>query len=234
MNPTMLSLPALIRMLWSRGVPEALPCFTANNLAEIGMPGMLALRLRRRTLYSIGYSVGWIGRRGPACRVRSRDSSFGWLRGRLADSDSRRCSFRPSGAAADTQPLGTCSARHNLPTAISNFIGREREQADIREHLANARLLTLAALDGVWLVRLGSLADEVLVAHRVGEVLGVRETMRYSMLAALSRALTDWQLLLVLDQLRASTGARNGSRADGGTGHTTNRSCSLATRAFLP
>jgi len=87
--------------------------------------------------------------------------------------------------------------RHNLPTSLSSFVGRERELADAQARLSEARLLTLtgvggcgktrlalevgrAALDsypdGVWLVELAALTDAALVPHTTAAVFGMRET----------------------------------------------------------
>lgn len=114
------------------------------------------------------------------------------------------------------------AARHNLPAALSSFVGREQELAQITVRLAGARLLTLTGVggcgktrlalevartfiqvqdypDGVWLVELGPLTDSALVAHEVAAVLGVRQAPQEPLLTALASALARRRLLLVLD-----------------------------------
>src|ERR671911_718661 len=70
--------------------------------------------------------------------------------------------------------------RHNLPSELSSFVGREKELTEVRRLLENTRLLTLTGSggcgktrlalaaageveegfeDGVWLVELASLVD---------------------------------------------------------------------------
>jgi transcriptional regulator with XRE-family HTH domain len=44
--------------------------------------------------------------------------------------------------------------RHNLPAALSSFIGREQEQAAVRQLLGEARLVTLIGTGGVGKTRL--------------------------------------------------------------------------------
>jgi len=85
---------------------------------------------------------------------------------------------------------------HNLPTQLSNFIGREAEIAGIKRLLETTRLLTLTGsggcgktrlalemaasslqqyADGVWLVELAALADPAVVPHTVAAALDVPE-----------------------------------------------------------
>jgi predicted ATPase/class 3 adenylate cyclase/DNA-binding XRE family transcriptional regulator len=108
----------------------------------------------------------------------------------------------------------------NLPVALTSFIGRAREQAEVRAILAEARLVTLTGAggvgktrlaltvaaelvdqyaDGVWLVELAALAEPGLVPQAVAQVLGVREQSGRSLLATLLDFLQEKHLLLVLD-----------------------------------
>jgi len=87
--------------------------------------------------------------------------------------------------------------RHNLPIALTSFIGREHELASIPPRLRAARLLTLTGVggsgktrlaielaqnmadaypDGVWLVELAQVSDPALVPHRLAAVLRAQET----------------------------------------------------------
>jgi Bacterial transcriptional activator domain len=88
------------------------------------------------------------------------------------------------------------SPRHNLPAALSSFVGREREVVEVKRALAMTRLLTLTGAggsgktrlalevvrdlvgaypDGVWFVELAPLSQPQLVPQVVAEALGVRE-----------------------------------------------------------
>ena len=111
---------------------------------------------------------------------------------------------------------------HNLPVALSTFIGREWDIIEVKRLLGEVknRLLTLTgpggcgktrlALavahevvedfeDGVWWVGLASLSDPDLVPQAVASSLGVRETPGRSLSEALVEALKSRGLLLILD-----------------------------------
>jgi non-specific serine/threonine protein kinase len=108
----------------------------------------------------------------------------------------------------------------NLRHAVTRFVGRQREIAEVRERLAKTRLVTLvgpggigktrlavetAALvlgehrDGVWLVELAGLADASLVDQVVASALDVREQGERPVVESLAERLHRKQLLLVLD-----------------------------------
>jgi predicted ATPase/DNA-binding XRE family transcriptional regulator len=110
--------------------------------------------------------------------------------------------------------------QHNLPIAVTSFVGREQELGDVPRRLRATPLLTLTGAggsgktrlaietarllvneypDGVWLVELAPLADPALVPHRLASLLGVRETADRPMPIALAEALHGAQVLLVLD-----------------------------------
>jgi predicted ATPase/DNA-binding CsgD family transcriptional regulator len=109
---------------------------------------------------------------------------------------------------------------HNLPSALSSFVGREKEIVEVRRLLEDTRLLTLTgpggcgktrlALaaaeelvgkfeDGVWLVDLAPLADPSLVPQAVASTPGVREQPGRSLTETLSEYLASKKVLLVLD-----------------------------------
>jgi non-specific serine/threonine protein kinase len=111
-------------------------------------------------------------------------------------------------------------ARHNLPVAVTSFIGRGQELTEIRTRIDHTRLLTLTGVggcgktrlalelaravlhdyaDGVWLVELGRLTDPNLVAATIATIVGARETADQSVTALLVAALRTRHLLLVLD-----------------------------------
>jgi predicted ATPase len=110
--------------------------------------------------------------------------------------------------------------QHNLPAARSSFVGREREMLEIEFELATTRLLTLTGVggsgktrlalevardlreaypDGVWLVELALLSEEVLVPKAVAQALGVPERPQEPLADTLADVLGSRQLLLILD-----------------------------------
>lgn len=101
-----------------------------------------------------------------------------------------------AGAVPSSQERTPPTARTNLPVQLTSFIGREREQGEVRALLATARLVTLTGTggvgktrlalavaaelvgenpEGVWLVELAPLADPALVAPAAALALGIRE-----------------------------------------------------------
>ncbi len=121
-------------------------------------------------------------------------------------------------SAAITTPASR--AKHNLPAALTSFVGREGEIRDISALLATTRLVTLTGMggtgktrlslevagavqddypDGVWLVELASLGVARLVPEAVAAVLGVKEQAGHPVTDALEKFVKDRQLLLILD-----------------------------------
>ncbi len=112
------------------------------------------------------------------------------------------------------------SLPHNLPVQLTSFIGREKEMAEVKRHLADARLLTLTGSggagktrlalqvaadvldsypDGTWLIELASVTDGALVPQAVASALGVTETQGSSVTATLLTWIAGKRLLLLLD-----------------------------------
>ena len=114
--------------------------------------------------------------------------------------------------------------RHNLPVALTSFIGRERELDEVCSLLATSRLLTLAGTggagktrlalqaaaealerfpDGVWFVELAPLRDPELVANEVVTSLGLLPSALAGpgelLEEGLCQHLRTRRLLLVLD-----------------------------------
>ncbi len=115
-----------------------------------------------------------------------------------------------------TQP----SPRHNLPSPLSTFIGREKEIEQVKVLTTSSRLVTLTGSggvgktrfalrlaevllmdfsDGVWLVELDSLSKAQLLPYAVAGVFGVSEDQEGTVLENLIESLCTRNLLLVLD-----------------------------------
>jgi class 3 adenylate cyclase len=118
-------------------------------------------------------------------------------------------------------PLKTLDAHpNNLPLQLTSFIGREREQEDVKCKLAASRLVTLigtggtgksrlalqVAADltdkfsqGVWFVDFSALTESGLVPQSVAAVLSIREEGQRPLTETLIDKIGDQELLLVLD-----------------------------------
>jgi len=110
---------------------------------------------------------------------------------------------------------------NNLPHQLTNFIGREREMAELKKLLASRALITLIGsggcgktrlalqvaadladtfVDGVWFIDLGPLVDPGVVPHTVASVLGVREELTHAQLTdRIADFLRPKAALLVID-----------------------------------
>ena len=122
---------------------------------------------------------------------------------------------------SDFPPLRSmASTPNNLSEQLNSFVGRDREMEQVRQLLANSRLLTLLGMgglgksrlsmqvaaivlddypDGVWFVELAALSETQLVPQAVASVLGVREEPGSTVVDALIRFVRDKKLLIVLD-----------------------------------
>ncbi len=109
---------------------------------------------------------------------------------------------------------------NNLPQQTTSFIGREREQAEVKDLLRGARLLTLLGMgglgktrlslqvasevmtdfpDGIWFIDLAPIRDDALVVSEVAQVLGVREEPDRSLLHSVSAHLKPRRSMLIFD-----------------------------------
>ncbi|MEO2004536.1 MAG: AAA family ATPase, partial [Candidatus Poribacteria bacterium] len=109
---------------------------------------------------------------------------------------------------------------HNLPSALTSFIGREGQIDEVKGRLANTRLLTLTGTggtgktrlslrvgeellgeypDGVWFVELASVADPDLIVDAVAAILDVRDSAEQTLLTTLTRYLDGQRTLIILD-----------------------------------
>jgi predicted ATPase/DNA-binding CsgD family transcriptional regulator len=119
-------------------------------------------------------------------------------------------------AAAHAAPADV----HGFPLALTSFVGRGTEAAEVAGLLGRHRLVTvtgpggvgktrLAAevaravagrfADGAWLVELAAVPEPALVQAAVATALGIRQAPGTSLLEALTAVLARQQLLLVLD-----------------------------------
>jgi predicted ATPase/DNA-binding SARP family transcriptional activator len=120
----------------------------------------------------------------------------------------------------EVEPVAAAGVRHNLPAALADIVGRERELADMEQLLREWRLITVTGLggtgktrlalevarrqveawaDGVWVVDLTELADGDLVLGVVAAVLGVPDGPDEQLRDALISHVRERELLLVLD-----------------------------------
>ena len=117
----------------------------------------------------------------------------------------------------------------NLPTEVTEFIGREAELRSVREMVESARIITLTGVGGVgntrlalqfaaeaqprfrhggvWLCDLAPLTSSDAVGSLVADVLGVEPGTDGGCVAAIVEQLATRQLLLVLDNCEHVLGA---------------------------
>jgi predicted ATPase/DNA-binding SARP family transcriptional activator/DNA-binding CsgD family transcriptional regulator len=159
---------------------------------------------------------------------RLRDVLSRGLGTRPAGSSRRLRDEIAAGSFPMTPPVGpsqeheerTGVGKHNLPASRITFVGREREMVEVKRMLAMTRLLTLTGAggsgktrlalevardlvgaypDGVWLVELAPLTEGGLVTQEVARALGVQERPDRPLTDALVDALSDKELLMVVD-----------------------------------
>src|SRR6266508_2060577 len=121
----------------------------------------------------------------------------------------------------DFPPLKTLeSFPHNLPVQLTSFIGREREIAEAKQLISNARLLTLIGpggtgktrlalqvaqdllpsfTDGVWLAELAPLTARALIPQTIAGIFGLRELPNMPLNNLVTDYLRAKELLLILD-----------------------------------
>jgi predicted ATPase/DNA-binding CsgD family transcriptional regulator len=112
------------------------------------------------------------------------------------------------------------TSQGNLPAAVTSFVGRRHEIAEVKRLLSTSRLVTLTGpggvgktrlalraagdlrrdfADGVWLVELAPLGDAGLLAQTVVAALGISDQSARPPAETLSEYLADKHPLLVLD-----------------------------------
>jgi predicted ATPase/class 3 adenylate cyclase len=125
------------------------------------------------------------------------------------------------GLRVDFPALRSMDARpNNLQAQLTSFIGREREEEEVRGLLAQARLLTLTGpggtgktrlslevaadllpefADGVFFVALATVPDAALVPSAIAHALGIQEAGERPVLDLLKQHLEPKEMLLILD-----------------------------------
>ena len=130
---------------------------------------------------------------------------------------------RDNGMTADAVRLEVAhpeARQNNLPAPLTNFIGREREIAELLRLALSTRLLTLTGAggcgktrlalelaakvldrfpDGVWVVDFSALSEPGLVTQTVASALDVREGPTRPIDQVLSDYVRNRQMLLILD-----------------------------------
>lgn len=127
-----------------------------------------------------------------------------------------------AGRFADAQPPpdDLPAPRHNLPIALTSFIGRGPEVSRMKELVSTSRLVTLTGVggtgktrlalrvgwellgaypDGVWLVNLSFLTNPELVPKTVANALQIAEQPGCDMIDAICDHLREHRTLLILD-----------------------------------
>jgi predicted ATPase/DNA-binding SARP family transcriptional activator len=129
----------------------------------------------------------------------------------------RKGELKPAQVARQKE---TALPKHNLPSQLSSFFGREKEQVEIMDLVSKNRLVTLvgtggigktrlslqiaekvvsAFKDGVWFIELAPLSDPALILNTIASVLGVREEQGRPLMATMLDWLRDKDMLFVLD-----------------------------------
>jgi len=130
---------------------------------------------------------------------------------------SNLASTRKVSAAMESR---TETLRHNLPTEITSFVGRDKELRQLRQLLSTSRLLSLTGAGGVgktrlalrlmwdlvrtvsggvWLIDVAPLSTPEQIAQAVAAVLGVRESPERSVREAVIDYVRDRELLFLFD-----------------------------------
>lgn len=155
-------------------------------------------------------------------------ASMAPLRTDEPDEDALLRHLQPQPLPAHTSSIPSSSVttrRTNLPAALTSFIGRTQELADVARCIATNRLVTLtgaggvgktrlatevgirlvrgidasAFADGVWLVELAELSRPTLVAQALVRLFKLPEPIGQAPLEVLKEYLADKHLLLILD-----------------------------------
>jgi predicted ATPase/DNA-binding SARP family transcriptional activator len=176
--------------------------------------------LHERAVRGLMRSLVTAGRRSEAlARYEGLRDDLREAYGTDPDPETRRLYRDLLTGGADEKPAADL-APHNLAPALTSFVGREREIADVHRLLDRGGLITLTGVggagktrlaeeaarrlirsyaDGVWLVELARVADPRLVADSVAAALHLDPAAGTHPLPTLVGRLASQTLLLVLD-----------------------------------
>jgi predicted ATPase/DNA-binding SARP family transcriptional activator/tetratricopeptide (TPR) repeat protein len=178
--------------------------------------------LHERGVRSLMRRHAAVGRRSEA--LARYEQLRGELRARYGtdpDPDTRRL-YRDllTGGLDVAEPRTVQLPQHNLAPALTSFVGREREIAEVHSLLGRGGLLTLTGVggagktrlaeeaarglltaypDGIWIADLAPVADPRLVSDTVASALGLDPGAGSDPLRTLVTSLAPRTLLLVLD-----------------------------------
>jgi predicted ATPase/DNA-binding SARP family transcriptional activator len=132
----------------------------------------------------------------------------------------RRGELKPVSAQVRIPSLERTKQKHNLPTHLTSFVGREKELDELSRLISQNRLVTLLGAggigktrlalragqsllnqhpDGVWFVPLESITDEDVVAQTVASALAIAPSSEHALVETLTQELQNKNLLLILD-----------------------------------
>jgi predicted ATPase/DNA-binding XRE family transcriptional regulator len=153
-------------------------------------------------------------------RWAPRRDTIASLVGALQLTGESRAEFEEAADRKRPEPSSTDKPSHNLPWLPTPFIGRLREIEELSALLAQRRLVTITGTggvgktriaiavvsrrmppprDGIWFVDLAPLTDGDLVLSKIASVLDLKLQERDDLLGAMTAAIKNRELLLILD-----------------------------------
>ena len=145
---------------------------------------------------------------------------LGWYRLKDLDDPERVFEVLHPRLPASYPPLTSPARADNLPAPTTSLVGRADDLAELRQHLAGSRLVTVVGpggtgktrltieaayaargryRDGVWLAELAPVHDSGAVAATVAGAVGIELTPASDPFATIADTLADRELLLVVD-----------------------------------